>query len=121
MTSARYSWGWQGAKIVALLNCIACVGWSAVNTIAGAQTLRVVANDNISHAVGVVVIAVITLFLGLFGYKWVHIYERYSWIPTAITFFGKFVSIRARVSFRFADLRSFLFLYFPSSSPRMRC
>ncbi|KAL7414901.1 putative cytosine-purine permease [Mrakia frigida] len=86
MTSARYSWGWHGAKIVAMLNCIACVGWSAVNTIAGAQTLRVVANDNISHAVGAVVIAVITLVLGLFGYKWVHVYERYSWIPTAITF-----------------------------------
>lgn len=31
MTSARYSWGWWGAKIVALLNCIACVGWSSVN------------------------------------------------------------------------------------------
>lgn len=65
---------------------IACVGWSSVNTIAGAQTLRVVANEHISHAVGVVVIAIITLFVGLMGYKWVHMYEKYSWIPTAITF-----------------------------------
>ncbi|KAF7354538.1 Cytosine-purine permease [Mycena sanguinolenta] len=201
MTSARYSWGWHGAKIVALLNCIACVGWrcrrsetkrpqgpdrvalvvpsppppavypyslsvgpaaggaqreprsgqldaagspdavaeapsapvcyvasgissmkwtstagvatslalfiapslalsstlfplrlahtrySAINTIAGAQTLRVVANDTISDAAGVVIVAIITLALGMLGYKYVHIYEKWSWIPTAITFF----------------------------------
>ncbi|KAJ7826595.1 hypothetical protein B0H14DRAFT_2817035 [Mycena olivaceomarginata] len=58
MTSARFSWGWHGAKVVALLNCIACVGWSAINTIAGAQTLRVVARDTISDAAGVVIVAV---------------------------------------------------------------
>ncbi|KAF7318599.1 Cytosine-purine permease [Mycena chlorophos] len=87
MTSARYSWGWHGAKIVALLNCIACVGWSTINSIAGAQTLRVVADDNISDAAGVVIIAIVTLAVGLLGYKHVHIYEKWSWIPTAITFF----------------------------------
>ncbi|KAF8169002.1 cytosine-purine permease [Mycena galopus ATCC 62051] len=87
MTSARFSWGWHGAKIVALLNCIACVGWSAINTIAAAQTLRVVADDTISDAAGVVIVAIITLALGMLGYKYVHIYEKWSWIPTAITFF----------------------------------
>ncbi|KAJ7660995.1 permease for cytosine/purines, uracil, thiamine, allantoin-domain-containing protein [Mycena rosella] len=87
MTSARYSWGWHGAKVVALLNCIACVGWSAINTIAGAQTLRAVADETISDAAGVVIIAIITLALGMLGYKYVHIYEKWSWIPTAITFF----------------------------------
>jgi purine-cytosine permease-like protein len=86
MTSARFSWGWWGAKIVALLNCIACVGWSSVNTIAGAQTLRVVADERISHAVGVVVLAIATLIVGFLGYKYVHIYERFSWIPTFIAF-----------------------------------
>ncbi|KAF7297718.1 Cytosine-purine permease [Mycena kentingensis (nom. inval.)] len=87
MTSARFSWGWHGAKIVALLNCIACVGWSAINTIAGAQTLRVVADDTISDAAGVVIIALLTLVVGMLGYKYVHVYEKWSWIPTAITFF----------------------------------
>lgn len=86
MTSTRYSWGFYGAKIVALLNCIACVGWSTINTIAGAQVLSVVADERISAAVGVVIIALCTLVLGFFGYKVVHVYERWSWIPTAITF-----------------------------------
>jgi NCS1 nucleoside transporter family len=87
MTSARYSWGWYGAKLVALLNCVACVGWSIINTIAGAQTLETVADYKISAAAGVVIIAVVTLVLGIFGYKRVHQYEQWSWVPTAITFF----------------------------------
>ncbi|KAJ7806852.1 hypothetical protein B0H14DRAFT_1564518 [Mycena olivaceomarginata] len=37
MTSARFV-GVARRQVVALLNCIACVGWSAINTIAGAQT-----------------------------------------------------------------------------------
>lgn len=87
MTSSRYSWGFYGAKLVALLNCIACVGWSTVNTIAGAQTLEAIADYKISAAAGTVVIAFLTLLVGLFGYKFVHKYEQWSWIPTLITFF----------------------------------
>ena len=86
MTSARFSWGFYGAKIVAFLNCIACVGWSIVNTIAGAQTLETVADYKISAAAGVVIIALVTLCVGLFGYKFVHRFEQLAWIPPAISF-----------------------------------
>ena len=88
MTSARYSWGFYGAKIVAALNCIACVGWSIVNTISGTQTLVAVADYKLSNAAGTVIIAILTLLIGLFGYKIVHRYESYSWIPTGIAFFA---------------------------------
>ncbi|KAK4687714.1 hypothetical protein P7C73_g2403, partial [Tremellales sp. Uapishka_1] len=86
MTSARFSWGWYGAKVVAALNCIACVGWSTINTIAGAQTLVVIADHKFSAAVGVVIIALGTLVVGFFGYKVVHKTEQYIWIPTAVAF-----------------------------------
>ncbi|TYJ55249.1 hypothetical protein B9479_004079 [Cryptococcus floricola] len=86
MTSARYSWGFYGAKLVAFLNCIACVGWSIINTITGSQTLVAVSEYKISSAVGTVIIAIVTLVIGLFGYKFVHTYERYSWVPTFVTF-----------------------------------
>lgn len=33
------------------------------------------------------ILALCTLFVGLLGYRWVHIYERFSWIPSAISFF----------------------------------
>ena len=86
MTSARFSWGFYGAKFVALLNCIACVGWSVVNTISGAQALEATADYTISAAAGVVIIAMVTLVLGLFGYKVVHRFETYAWIPSFISF-----------------------------------
>ncbi|ORX41128.1 cytosine-purine permease [Kockovaella imperatae] len=86
MTSSRFSWGFYGAKFVALLNCIACVGWSIINTIAGAQTLEAVAEYKISAAAGVVIIALVTLVLGLFGYKLVHRFERFAWIPSLVSF-----------------------------------
>lgn len=39
MTSSRYSWGWHGAKIVALLNCVACVSSScSIQTTVSTET-----------------------------------------------------------------------------------
>ncbi|KAJ6499810.1 permease for cytosine/purines, uracil, thiamine, allantoin-domain-containing protein [Mycena vulgaris] len=84
LKSARYSWGWHGAKIVVLLNCVACVGWSTISMIAGAQTLRSVVDETTA---GVVIIAISTLALGMLGYKYVHIYEKWAWIPTVIMLF----------------------------------
>src|SRR5579871_556369 len=37
MTISRFSFGWVGAIIMALFNVAACIGWSAVNVIVGAQ------------------------------------------------------------------------------------
>jgi purine-cytosine permease-like protein len=87
MTSSRYSWGFWGAKFVACLNCVACVGWSTANTIAGAQALCAVGDWTFSAAVGTVIIGMCTLGLGMMGYKHVHLYEQFAWIPTLITFF----------------------------------
>ncbi|OZJ01517.1 hypothetical protein BZG36_05655 [Bifiguratus adelaidae] len=84
MVGSRYSWGWYGVKIVAVLNSI---GWSAINTVAGGQILSTVADQTISNAVGIVIVALCTLVVGFAGYKYVHVYERYSWIPTTIAFF----------------------------------
>ena len=61
--------------------------WSIINTIAGAQTLRAVADYHISAAAGTVIIAMVTLVLGLAGYKLVHWFDRFAWIPTAVSFF----------------------------------
>jgi len=42
MTISRYSFGWHGAKIMALFNVAACIGWSAVNVIVGAQIVTAI-------------------------------------------------------------------------------
>jgi NCS1 nucleoside transporter family len=64
---------------------LACIGWSAANSIVGAQLINAV-NSDVPGAVGIVIIAICTLFITFFGYKVVHAYEFWSWIPTFIIF-----------------------------------
>ncbi|CAF2843236.1 unnamed protein product [Rotaria sp. Silwood2] len=84
MIFSRYSWGYYGASIISISNVIASIGWAAVNSITGAQTLRVVFNDSLPIAVGIIIIAIISMIVSFIGYKWIHAYERYSWIPVFI-------------------------------------
>lgn len=61
---------------------------TVVSAIVGGQTLRAVSQTHqIPEAAAIIVIAVLTVLFALFGYRWVHLYERYSWIPVAIIFF----------------------------------
>lgn len=86
MSVSRYSFGWYGNKVMAGLQCASCVGWSAVNATVGGQTLRSVSNNKLPTPVGIVIIAALTWFVAMVGYKWVHIYERYEWIPVVIVY-----------------------------------
>lgn len=61
------------------------MGWSSVNSIVGAQLIHAVNNDVPGWA-GIVIIAICTFLVTLFGYKIVHAYEFWSWIPTFIVF-----------------------------------
>lgn len=88
MTISRFSFGWVGAIIMAIFNVAACIGWSAVNVIVGGQLLVALSNGAIPLWVGILVIAIITTIVSIYGYRYVHRYERYAWIPMAIIFLG---------------------------------
>ncbi|OCK76435.1 purine-cytosine permease [Lepidopterella palustris CBS 459.81] len=85
MVLSRFWFGWHGVKIIAVFNVLACVGWSSVNSIVGAQLIHAVNNDVPGYA-GIIIIAICTFMVTLFGYKVVHAYEFWSWIPTFIIF-----------------------------------
>ncbi|KAL8685231.1 MAG: hypothetical protein Q9224_005903, partial [Gallowayella concinna] len=99
MVLSRFYFGWYGVKNidnatdiqtdkivqVAIFNILACVGWSSVNVIVGAQLLHAV-NNNVPGYAGIIIIAAATFLVTLFGYKIVHYYEFYSWIPCFIIF-----------------------------------
>jgi purine-cytosine permease-like protein len=53
-----------------------------VNTIVGAQLLHAV-NGKLPGYGGILIIASATFFVSLFGYKIVHAYEFWSWIPSS--------------------------------------
>src|SRR6266436_5900984 len=86
MTISRFSFGWVGAIIMALFNVAACIGWSAVNVIVGAQLVVALSGGAIPLWAGIIAIAILTTLVSIYGYRYVHRYERYAWIPMAIMF-----------------------------------
>ena len=91
MTISRFSFGWIGAKIMALFNVAACIGWSAVNVIVGGQLLKQITGGFIPPWLGIVLIAALTTYVSLYGYSYVHRYERYAWLPMLFVFGAMFV------------------------------
>lgn len=101
MVLSRFFFGFYGVKIIAFLNILACVGWSSVNVIVGAQLINAV-NSSVPGYAGIIIIAAATFLVTLFGYKVVHAYEFWSWIPSFIVFLivlgefahsGKFINL----------------------------
>ncbi|KAL2287806.1 hypothetical protein FJTKL_04627 [Diaporthe vaccinii] len=88
MVLSRFFFGYYGVKLIAIFNIVACLGWSSVNVIVGAQLLAAI-NPG-SHALpgwaGILIISLSTLFITTFGYRIVHAYERWSWIPVLVIF-----------------------------------
>jgi NCS1 nucleoside transporter family len=86
MTISRFSFGWVGGIIMAIFNVAACIGWSAVNVIIGGQLVAAMTNGAIPRWAGILIIAILTTVVSIYGYRYVHRYERYAWIPMAIIF-----------------------------------
>ncbi|KWU45996.1 hypothetical protein RHOSPDRAFT_32476 [Rhodotorula sp. JG-1b] len=87
MMLGRFSFGPYAIWFPIVLNALACIGWSTINTIVGASALLAVSDKNqLPEPAGIVIIALITLVIALFGYKYVHAIERYASIPVFIIF-----------------------------------
>ncbi|EHA49385.1 purine-cytosine permease FCY21 [Pyricularia oryzae 70-15] len=85
MILSRFWFGYNGVKFITVFNIMAGLGWSSVNCIVGAQLLHTV-NSSMPGYAGVLVISLSTLAITTFGYKIVHLYEKYAWIPVFIIF-----------------------------------
>jgi NCS1 nucleoside transporter family len=86
MTISRFAFGWVGAIIMAIFNIAACIGWSVVNVIIGGQLVAALSGGRVPSWVGILILAALTTFVSIYGYKYVHRYERYAWIPMAVIF-----------------------------------
>ncbi len=104
MTISRFSFGWVGGIVMAFFNVAACIGWSAVNVIVGGQLITALAcgaaapeqcsasvlgismSGVVLRSLGILLIAILTTLVSIYGYRYVHRYERYAWIPMAIIF-----------------------------------
>ncbi|EPQ51241.1 purine-cytosine permease [Gloeophyllum trabeum ATCC 11539] len=88
MVFSRFTFGYWFCMLPGILNCIATIGWATINTIVGGQTFRAISSsNNIPVWAGILIIAVLSLLPPFAGYRFVHNYERWSWIAPAIIFF----------------------------------
>ncbi|KAH6605496.1 nucleoside transporter [Trichoderma cornu-damae] len=95
---SRYSFGWWPNKLIALLNSIQQMGWAAVSCITGGLALTAVSDGHVSLILGIVILAVVALFISFIGLNAILVYERYAWI----IFFVIFLIIFGETG-RFAD------------------
>jgi NCS1 nucleoside transporter family len=104
MTISRFAFGWVGGIVMAIFNVAACIGWSAFNVVIGGQLVAALAcgpqtlskcnatvlgltlSGTVWQALGIILIAILTTLVSIYGYRYVHRYERWSWIPMAIIF-----------------------------------
>jgi purine-cytosine permease-like protein len=70
---------------VVIFNILGCFSWLCANTIVGAQLLTAVVRDLPAYG-GVLILALAAFMVTLFGYKIIHKYQSWSWIPAFIVF-----------------------------------
>ncbi|KAI0635287.1 cytosine-purine permease [Trametes polyzona] len=86
MCQARYSFGFYGVIIPAVFNLCSMMGFCILNCILGGQTLSSISDGHLTWTVGIVVIALLSLFLSFCGIKILAWYEGLSWVPVLIVF-----------------------------------
>lgn len=85
IVQARFSWGYFGAIIPAVLNVFSLQGFLILNCIIGGQVLASL-SSHLDDTLGIVIIAVISLVVTFCGYRIIHWYESIAWIPNVIAF-----------------------------------
>lgn len=145
---ARYVMGWYPGKIIVILNMIGMLGYCLLDAIIAGQILAAVSPHNsLSIAVGIIITVIVTLLLTTVGYRALHYYERYTWIPQLIVLsilagvagpsFDLYAPTQGDTKTRVASRLSFFglclsaaityagpaadyFVYYPESTPRLK-
>ncbi|ORZ12710.1 purine-cytosine permease FCY21 [Absidia repens] len=81
MVLTRYSFGLYGAILPVVINIVICIGWSIINVILGGQLLTSVSDDTLPMWAAILVLALVTVIISVFGYRVLHVYERWIWFP----------------------------------------
>ncbi|KAI0413626.1 permease for cytosine/purines, uracil, thiamine, allantoin-domain-containing protein [Xylaria grammica] len=80
MLHARYTFGYYLTSIIVLLNLATISGFGIISCVLGGSTLAAVADGRIDSTAGIIIIGLIGLFVSFGGYRFLHQFERYSWI-----------------------------------------
>ncbi|ESK83557.1 cytosine-purine permease [Moniliophthora roreri MCA 2997] len=85
MVQSRFSFGYFGSMLPAILNVFSMFGFLVLSCITGGQLLAAVFS-NLNDTLGIVIIALISLGISFCGYKVLHCFDTYAWIPNAVIY-----------------------------------
>lgn len=68
--------GYWPSKICCLLNIVIMVGYGLIDCVIGGQMLSAVSGGSMSIVVGIIIVALISLVVAVFGMALFHAYER---------------------------------------------
>jgi purine-cytosine permease-like protein len=68
-----------------LLNTATLTGFSLLSSVVGGQTLASLNPDKIRVDVGIVIVCLVAFAVSLMGFKALHFWERWTWIPNLIS------------------------------------
>lgn len=69
--------GYYPSKIACFLNIVIMVGYGTIDCIIGGQILSAVSGGSMSIVVGIIIVALVSWIVAVFGLAVFHIYERY--------------------------------------------
>lgn len=82
LVQARFAFGKYFVSVLILLNLATLTGFCIVDAIIGGQALSAVKEGQVINAtVGIVIISLLALIVAFCGFKVLHHYERWAWIP----------------------------------------
>lgn len=103
---SRHWFGFFGVRVCAIFNIIACVGWTTVNTIVAAQILHTINGGQLPSWAGILIIIVLSMFITMFGYKIVHAFEKWAWVPNTIIFLITAIQMGRSHTFTYGHMES---------------
>ncbi|KAI5859978.1 permease for cytosine/purines, uracil, thiamine, allantoin-domain-containing protein [Durotheca rogersii] len=81
MIQARYSFGRYLVSVPVVLNLATLTGFCVVICVVGGQCLSAVTGGSLAPAVGIVLMGLLALLISFCGYRVLHQYERFAWVP----------------------------------------
>ncbi|KAK1961477.1 NCS1 nucleoside transporter [Colletotrichum sublineola] len=84
MIQARFSFGRYLVSVPVVFNLATLTGFCIIICVVGGQCLSAVTNGALSPDLGIVLIALLSLLISFCGFKVLHFYETYAFIPAVI-------------------------------------
>lgn len=79
--------GWWPSRLCVLLNIVIMLGYALIDLLIAGQIMSHINGNGMSVVVGVVISAIITLAILIFGIRVFHVYERYACVPQLAVLF----------------------------------